>query len=251
MAQSLESIPNNVDLSSDRRLQRALEQWQPNFLSWWNEVGPDGYQGHHVYLRTAISVEAGGWAHFDYVKMPDYRWGILLEPHQEGRTIGFGDVIGQPVWEEVPGEHRNPLRRIIVTQADTEPASVEQQRLLGNTAPSLYDLRNIFQVNVEEGRHLGAMVYLLQRHFGRDGPENAWRDGFQHIAEVSESLVQPLARPLRRRGQLQRGGLLRRRPQGARPRAGAAGAHRAGAELPHGPSRGRKAGRAGRAAAQR
>ena len=56
MAQSLESIPNNVDLSSDRRLQRALEQWQPNFLQWWKEVGPDGFQGHQVYLRTAISV---------------------------------------------------------------------------------------------------------------------------------------------------------------------------------------------------
>jgi len=126
-----------------------------------------------VYLRTAISVEAGGWAHFDYVKMPDYRWGIFLEPHQEGRTIGFGDVEGQPVWDEVPGEHRNSLRRIIVTQADTEPASVEQQRLLGKTAPSLYDLRNIFQVNVEEGRHLWAMVYLLHRYFGRDGREEA------------------------------------------------------------------------------
>ena len=25
-----ELIPNNVDLASDRTLQRALEQWQPN-----------------------------------------------------------------------------------------------------------------------------------------------------------------------------------------------------------------------------
>jgi benzoyl-CoA 2,3-dioxygenase component B len=41
------------------------------------------------------------------------------------------------------------------------------------TAPSLYDLRNLFQVNVEEGRHLWAMVYLLQRYFGRDGREEA------------------------------------------------------------------------------
>ena len=173
MAQALETIPNNVDLSSDRRLQRALEQWQPNFLAWWNEVGPDGFQAHQVYLRTAISVEAGGWAHFDFVKMPEYRWGIFLEPHEKERVIGFGDVLGQPVWEEVPGEHRNSLRRIIVTQADTEPASVEQQRLLGKTCPSMYDLRNLFQVNVEEGRHLWAMVYLLHRFFGRDGREEA------------------------------------------------------------------------------
>ena len=173
MAQSLETIPNNVDLSSDRRLQRALEQWQPNFLQWWNEVGPEGFQSHQVYLRTAISVEANGWAHFDFVRMPEYRWGIFLEPRDGERKIGFGDVMGEPVWDEVPGEHRNALRRIIVTQADTEPASVEQQRQLGKTCPSMYDLRNLFQVNVEEGRHLWAMVYLLHRFFGRDGREEA------------------------------------------------------------------------------
>jgi len=28
-------IPNNVDLASNRTLQRALEHWQPAFLSWW------------------------------------------------------------------------------------------------------------------------------------------------------------------------------------------------------------------------
>src|SRR6201999_1696152 len=39
--------------------------------------------------------------------------------------------------------------------------------------PSLYDLRNLFQVNVEEGRHLWAMVYLLQAYFGRDGRDEA------------------------------------------------------------------------------
>jgi benzoyl-CoA 2,3-dioxygenase component B len=50
---------------------------------------------------------------------------------------------------------------------------VEQQRHLGRTSPSLYDLRNLFQVNVEEGRHLWAMVYLLDAHFGRDGREES------------------------------------------------------------------------------
>ena len=153
----LESIPNNVNLSDNKRLQRALEQWQPNFIKWWVEMGPEGFQTDNIYLRTAVSVEAGGWAHFDYVKMPDYRWGIFLAPPAE-RTIHFGDNMGAPIWNEVPGEFRKELRRIIVTQADTEPASVEQQRLLGKCAPSLDDLRNLFQVNVEEGRHLWAMV---------------------------------------------------------------------------------------------
>ena len=168
-----DKIPNNVNLSSDRRLQRALESWQPSFLDWWGDMGPEGFQEDRIYLRTAISVEKGGWANFDYVKMPDYRWGIFLAPQESGRTIGFGDRLGQQVWDKVPGDFRKELRRIIVTQGDTEPASVEQQRLLGKTAPSLYDMRNLFQVNVEEGRHLWAMVYLLHSYFGRDGREEA------------------------------------------------------------------------------
>ena len=168
-----ERIPNNVGLSDDRRLKRALEHWQPKFLDWWKEMGPVGSLAHDVYLRTAVSVEPGGWVHFDFVKMPDYRWGIFLEPREAERTIGFGAHKGKPAWQDVPGEYRGTLRRIIVTQGDTEPASVEQQRHLGLTCPSMYDLRNLFQVNVEEGRHLWAMVYLLHAHFGRDGREEA------------------------------------------------------------------------------
>ena len=132
----------------------------------------------------------------------------------------------------MPGEQRKELRRIIVTQADTEPASVEQNRLLGKTAPSLYDLRNIFQLNCEEGRHLWAMVYLLQKYFGRDGREEAdellhrrsgnpdhprvrpnapvrnWldyfcfsmfsdRDGKYQLAALAESAFDPLSRTTR------------------------------------------------------
>jgi benzoyl-CoA 2,3-epoxidase subunit B len=168
-----ERIPNNVGLADDRALQRALEHWQPRFLDWWREVGPEGTTAFDVYLRTAISVEQEGWAQFGYVKMPDYRWGIFLDPAEAGRKIAFGAHKGEDAWQEVPGEYRANLRRIIVTQGDTEPASVEQQRHLGVTAPSLYDLRNLFQINVEEGRHLWAMVYLLHRYFGRDGREEA------------------------------------------------------------------------------
>jgi benzoyl-CoA 2,3-epoxidase subunit B len=168
-----DKIPNNVSLSSDKRLQRALEQWQPNFLSWWKDMGPEGYQEKEIYLRTAVSVDVEGWAVFSHVKMPDYRWGIFLADADPTRTIPFGDEFGKPAWQEVPGEHRNNLRRLIVTQGDTEPASVEQQRLLAQTAPSLYDMRNLFQVNVEEGRHLWAMVYLLQSYFGKDGRDEA------------------------------------------------------------------------------
>ncbi|HZQ27968.1 MAG TPA: benzoyl-CoA 2,3-epoxidase subunit BoxB [Acidimicrobiales bacterium] len=166
-------IPNNVELSSDRRLQRALESWLPKFVDWWKELGPVAYQDNDVYLRTAVSVGQEGWANFDYVRMPEYRWGIFLAEPEPDRRVGYGDHLGEPVWQEVPGEYRSDLRRLLVVQGDTEPASVEQQRHLCMTAPSLYDMRNLFQVNVEEGRHLWAMVYLLHRYFGRDGRDEA------------------------------------------------------------------------------
>ena len=131
------------------------------------------YQDNPVYLRTAVDVGQEGWANFGHVEMPDYRWGIFLAEPEPDRRIAFGEHKGEPVWHDVPGEHRADLRRLLVVQGDTEPASVEQQRHLCTTAPSLYDLRNLFQVNVEEGRHLWAMVYLLHRYFGRDGRDEA------------------------------------------------------------------------------
>ncbi len=166
-------IPNNVGLSSDKRVLKALEKWHPGYINWWSDLIPQNFQQSLVYLRTAVSVDPKGWAKFDYVKMPEYRWGVLLAPQVEGRVIPCGEHAGQPAWQEVPGEYRSMLRRLIVIQGDTEPASVEQQRFLGLTAPSLYDMRNLFQVNVEEGRHLWAMVYLLHKYFGADGREEA------------------------------------------------------------------------------
>src|SRR6516162_7089420 len=152
-------IPNNVNLTEDRQVLRALESWHPGYIDWWMDMGPAGFQEALVYLRTAVSVDPKGWAKFDYVRMPNYRWGILLAPKEQDRKVPFGRHFGEPAWQDVPGEYRAMLRRLIVIQGDTEP--------------SLYDMRNVFQVNVEEGRHLWAMVYLLQKYFGRDGREEA------------------------------------------------------------------------------
>src|SRR6218665_1190135 len=86
-----DKIPNNVNLSEDRTLQRALEGWQPNFINWWDDVGPEGSTNYDVYLRTAVSVDPQGWAQFGHVKMRDYRWGIFLNPGDANREIHFGD----------------------------------------------------------------------------------------------------------------------------------------------------------------
>ena len=126
-----EKIPNNVDLHEDRRLQRALESWQPNFLDWWESMGPT-LPTEDVYLRTAVNVGREGWAHFGHVADAGLPLGHLPgrarpRPH----ASAFGEHKGEPAWQKVPGEYRADLQRLIVIQGDTEPASVEQQRNLG------------------------------------------------------------------------------------------------------------------------
>jgi benzoyl-CoA 2,3-dioxygenase component B len=117
-------IPNNVGLSNDRKVLKGLEKWHPGYIDWWNKLIPQNFQNSMVYLRTAVSVDPKGWAKFDYVKMPDYRWGVLLAPQVEERKIPCGEHMGEPAWQEVPGEYRNMLKRMIVIQGDTEPGSV-------------------------------------------------------------------------------------------------------------------------------
>ena len=47
-----QKIPNNVDLAGDRRLQRALEHWQPRYLDWWNQLGPDALMLSSLWRAT-------------------------------------------------------------------------------------------------------------------------------------------------------------------------------------------------------
>src|SRR6185503_4571725 len=191
-----EKIPNNVNLAEDRTLKRALEQWQPNFISWWDDVGPEGTTDHEVYLRTAVSVDPQGWAQFGHVKMRDYRWGIFLNPGDANRQITFGDHKGEKAWTDVPGEHRANLLRIIVTQGDTEPASVVQQRHLGRDgreeAEALLERRSGDENNP---RILGAfnektpdwLAFFMFTYFTD-------RDGKFQLSALAESSFDPLAR---------------------------------------------------------
>ncbi len=86
-------IPNNVNLAGDRKVQRALEQWQPAFINWWDNHGPNWAANDDIFLRTATSANTDGWAVFDYVKMPDYRWGIFLADPIKDRKISFGEGV--------------------------------------------------------------------------------------------------------------------------------------------------------------
>ena len=169
-----ERIPNNVDLGSNRTLQRALEHWQPRISELVAGTGPERFPGRR---RLSAHRDLGRRQGLGDVRLRAHA-GLSLghlsgRPRSGPQASASATATGRTSWQQIPGEYRATLRRLIVTQGDTEPASVEQQRLLGHTAPSLYDLRNLFQVNVEEGRHLWAMVYLLHAYFGRDGREEA------------------------------------------------------------------------------
>ena len=104
-------IPNNVNLTDDRQVLRALKRWHPGYIDWWKTMGPEGFQEALVYLRTAVSVDPKGWAKFDYVKMPDYRWGIFLAEAEPDRKIGFGDHAAEAAWQQVPGPFRDRCRK--------------------------------------------------------------------------------------------------------------------------------------------
>ena len=116
-----QKIPNNVDISSDKRLQRALERWQPDYIDWWRSMGPSDFNEKEIYLRTAVSVEKDGWAHFNYVKMPDYRWGIFLQPQQAGRLVGFGDIDRHHAVGMAHGDRHRPAACLFSQQVEHRP----------------------------------------------------------------------------------------------------------------------------------
>jgi len=135
-------------------------------------MGPLGFADADVYLRTATAVDAQGWASYGMVRMPEYRWGIFLADAVPDRRIGLATrsasrcgsrcrraPLGSAPADRDPGRHR--------------AASVEQQRMLGRTCPSLYDLRKPLPGQCRGRRHLWAMAYLLHGYFGRDGREEA------------------------------------------------------------------------------
>ena len=76
------------------------------------------------------------------------------------RKIHFGEHLGEAAWQEVPGEHRANLRASSSRRATPSPRRSSSSATSASPARRSYDLRNLFQVNVEEGRHLWAMVYL-------------------------------------------------------------------------------------------
>ncbi len=162
------TLPNNVDLDRKPRLARQLIAFQRKFKRWWDERGPSEFRSVPMYLRCPVGCDARGWAEFSYVRPEDYTWGLFQTPKSD-RVITFGQNRGRSVWQAPPAEHADALLRNIRIQADAEPGSVEQSHALCRNAPSRYDLRNLYQFLLEEGRHFWAMAHILLEHFGSEG----------------------------------------------------------------------------------
>ncbi len=136
-------------------------------------LGPVDHPDAPVYLRTAVSVGQEGWANFDYVTCPS-TGGASSSPSRSriARSRSATTRVnrcGRRYRESIaPSCVASWSYRATRSRRRSSSSGSSCQ-----TAPSLYDMRNLFQINVEEGRHLWAMVYLLHRYFGRDGRDEA------------------------------------------------------------------------------
>jgi benzoyl-CoA 2,3-dioxygenase component B len=81
-----------------------------------------------------VSVDPAGWAHFEYVKLPISLGHLLADPVHDPPDW-FWRLPREEVWQGVPGEFRNQLRRL-VGRGETTSESVEQQRWLGQRCPA-------------------------------------------------------------------------------------------------------------------
>jgi len=146
----------------------------PSYLDWWQDRGRTGSK------RPSLSahrnrVDQEGWAKFGYVRMPEYRWGILWRRRsraaqsRSARTKAAGPAQG--------GRFRASTGRCCAAhhraRATPSPPRSSRQRRLGLTAPSLYDLRNFVPGNVEEARHLWRWSTSYRNILAATGREEA------------------------------------------------------------------------------
>jgi 1,2-phenylacetyl-CoA epoxidase catalytic subunit len=96
------------------------------------------------------------------------REGKTVEPVRE---ILWGDSAGVRKYEtaeEVPAEMRKLLVKLMVVQADTEFASIQQHRPWLDRAPTLEDRWIEARIVADEARH-GLQACRILRDFGREG----------------------------------------------------------------------------------
>ena len=148
-------------------------------------MGPTDFKTKDVYLRTAISVDArrlGALRLREDARLP---LGHLprAEPRRTARSAS-ATTSASPPGSEVPGEYRNWLRRIIVTQADTEPAWSSSSACSATPRPRSTTCATCSRSTSRRAATCGRWSTCCTRYFGRDGRE-----------EAEELLAAPLGQP--------------------------------------------------------
>ena len=167
-------IPNNVDLAGDRRLQRALESWQPKFIEWWKAARPGRLPGQPGLPAHGDRRRPGGLGQLRPRRRCPTTAGASSSPSPSPTAASpSATTRASRCGRRCPASTAPTCAACSSSRATPSRRRSSSSGTLCLTAPSLYDLRNLFQVNVEEGRHLWAMVYLLHRYFGRDGRDEA------------------------------------------------------------------------------
>ena len=170
-----EKIPNNVDLGERPDAAARARAVAARVHQLVGGHGPRGLDQTSTSICAPRSASIRkGWAQFGYVKMPRIPLGHLPPRRSRAARFTSASTRASRRGRTCPA---NTARTCAASSSPRATPSRPRSSSSGISAhcPSLYDLRNLFQVNVEEGRHLWAMVYLLQRYFGRDGREEAER----------------------------------------------------------------------------
>src|SRR5437868_7122065 len=110
------AIPNNVGLEDRPALAHTLAQFRGEYMKWWGECGPQGFNAADCYLRMPVAADARGWASYEYVKLPEFRWGVYQSQRVPERRALFGRLAGAPALTEVPAEYRATMIKLLTTQ---------------------------------------------------------------------------------------------------------------------------------------
>jgi len=115
--------------------------------------------------------------------------GIFLNPHSPTRSW-LRDNYRQPRIRR-PGEFRNALR-IIVRRATLNLRQLSSKDSLSHV-PSLYDMRNLFQVNVEKPPPLGHGLFAARYFAAMDAMKRALLERRSEIptTRILEAFNQP------------------------------------------------------------
>jgi len=126
-------IPNNVNLTEDRRVLKALRSWHPGYIDWCNYLGRRASGVAGVICAPLSSVDPKAGAKFDIHQMRNTGLGHPAGASEENRTSPFGAHKWERYWQDLPRRYRVHAAAPRCHPGATEARLVEQAAHLGKT----------------------------------------------------------------------------------------------------------------------